>query len=416
MSIHPTQSGRSSCNTANAKIDSAVQQTNERKSNVADPSVENRILAIAKTLERELAELASDSKVTCRVLKSVDEFQAIKQEWNRFRVDPMSSFDWNFSWWKAFGSKGQLQLVQFERDGTTIGFAPFYIDRWLGMKRFRFIASGDTCTDYADIICAPLHHDLCAFSLAEHIRDEAYDVVELECTKHDQVATLLKQHLDSAYRCDHREAEPCWKLSLPESWQEFKANSKSSLRRKINRAERNLASSEYELKSTSSGLPVDRAFKILKELHTKRWASLGKKGIFDDPMIDQFLQSAVNELSIGGGTEIAVASKNSVPIGAQLYFDSSEGYQFYQSGYCPDAMRLEPGHMLFTNMVKRAIERGDKCFDFLRGNESYKAFWGAQPHSQKKLRMTSKRMLPTLIANIAAQARNLLRPNAITGG
>ena len=72
-------------------------------------------------------------------------------------------------------------------------------------------------------------------------------------------------------------------------------------------------------------------------------------------------------------------------------------------------MKLEPGHLLFTEMVKRAILRGDTRFDFLRGNEPYKEFWEARPHGQKKLRMISKRTMPRMIAKFIETSRRMVR-------
>ena len=110
-----------------------------------------------------------------------------------------------------------------------------------------------------------------------------------------------------------------------------------------------------------------------------------------------------------GKCEIIIASQNAREIAVQLYFDSAEGFQLYQSGYDPDAMKLEPGHLLFTAMVRKAIGRGDSCFDFLRGNEPYKEYWGALPHAQNKLRMVAKKALPTLIAKFVVSCRSVLR-------
>jgi CelD/BcsL family acetyltransferase involved in cellulose biosynthesis len=381
-----------------------------------DRELETRVLKTTEVLEQKIAEFASIEPVTGSLLSTLDDFQRVKEEWNQLAPDPMSSFGWNFSWWKAFSDSGQLQLLKFNQDERAIGFAPFYVDRWFGLKRLRFLASGDTCTDYTKLICNTENRDLCELAFTEHIRNERFDVLEFECTENDQLATSMRKRFESTYRSDHREAEPCWILNLPTSWQDLKANAKSSLRRKINKAERRITSSEFEITSTNSGLAPDKAFEILKELHTKRWASMGKAGIFDDSRVDLFLRSAVHELASNGGIEIVVVWHNDRPIGAQLYFDASNGYQLYQSGYCPDAMKLEPGHMLFTHMTKRAIERGDTCFDFLRGNEPYKAFWGATRRSQKTLRMVSKRVVPTLVATTVNQLRNLIRPSKITGG
>ena len=142
-----------------------------------------------------------------------------------------------------------------------------------------------------------------------------------------------------------------------------------------------------------------------------RFESKGEPGVFADPQFESFLRSAVLGFDREGKCEIIIASQNAREIAVQLYFDSAEGFQLYQSGYDPDAMTLEPGHLLFTAMVRKAISRGDSCFDFLRGNEPYKEYWGAQPHVQNKLRMVAKKVVPSVVATVVETGRNLLRRN-----
>ena len=349
--------------------------------------------------------------VNCEVMHSVEDFQTIEEIWEQFNVNPLNSYSWNLCWWKAFQDQGDLHLIKFESAGEVIGIAPFYTDRWFGLSRFRFLATGNTCTDYVDLICDPLHYDTCAESLAAYIRDQAFSVVELDSPKDDRLATLLKQHLVKDYRPDHRPAEPTWRLALPSSWDEFKSVAKKSLRRKINKAVRRFDSEEFSVTS-SHEIPVDEAFETLKELHTLRFNSKGKPGVFADPQFERFLRSAISEFHRQGKSEIVIVLHKDSPIAAHLYFNSSDGYQFYQSGYDPKAMKLEPGHLLFTAMIKKAIDRGDAFFDFLRGDEPYKGYWGASPHDQRKLRLVSKKVLPTVVANVVTTTRRTLRKNS----
>lgn len=353
--------------------------------------------------------LNADVSIKLNVIHSLEELRSILETWEQFEADPMNSFGWNHSWWQAFNESGDLHLVTFERDGKVVGIGPLYVDRWFMFKRLRFLASGNVCSDYVDIICDPKHYELCVQSLAEHIKSMNFDVVELECTKGNRLAQLLQQHLDHQFRSDNREVEPTWRMNLPESWEEFIAGTKSSLRRKIKKSIRRIESGEVAISSTSDGLDFDSAFEILKDLHTRRFNSMDKPGVFADDRFTDFLQSSAAEFCSQSKGEIVIASHNGKPFAAQIYFESQEGFQFYQGGNDPEMMKLEPGHLLFSWMVKRAINRGDRVFDFLRGNEPYKKFWGASPRSQFKMRMISKRILPTAVAKMISKGRRLLR-------
>lgn len=347
--------------------------------------------------------------VSQRVIGSLAEFEALGSRWQNFKADPMSGFDWNYAWWQSFQENGDLHLITFEQDGEVVGLAPFFVDRWFGLNRFRFLATGSVCSDYVDLVCDPKHYELCAASLAQYVKAKNFDVVELDCTKENRLAQQLTPPLKDKYQIDQRTAEPTWRLDLPGTWKEFVASTKSSLRRKINKAVRRIDSDEFEISSTAEGLDFDSAIEVLESLHTRRFNSMDKPGVFVDDRFTEFLQGAARELCCQGKCEIVVAAENGEPFAAQIYFEGEEGFQFYQGGCDPDAMKLEPGHFMFTFMVRRAIERGDHVFDFLRGDEPYKAFWGASPHSQWKVRMVSNRVLPTLVFKTIATGRRLLR-------
>lgn len=361
-------------------------------------------------IEEEIRELAYDAKIELVVVDSFEEFEAASRCWNQFQPDPMNSHPWNISWWRAFQGQGQLQLLMFQQAGRTVGFAPLYVDRWFGLKRLRFLATDEACTDYADLICDPNFYQSCADSLEQYIREQRFQVVELECTRDDRLTNLMKQSLADVYHCDHRNVEPSWILDLPETMKEFTSNAKKSLRRKINKANRRLESDEFTIKTSSSGeIEFAAAFEIFRDLHTRRWHSLNGPGIFGDEKFAAFIEAVATAFHQEQKCEIIVLYQDDKPIASQVYFISSKGYQLYQSGYDPDTMKLEPGHILFTSMVGRAIERGDKIFDFLRGDEPYKEYWGADALPQTKLRMIARRPFPRVIAKCVETARRLTR-------
>ena len=392
-----------------AKISDATTCTASEKV-TSHKQLENSLDNIVEMVDVELSDAKPNDTISVNreVIQTLEEFRTVQKTWDKFANDPLNSFSWNMSWWNAFQSEGDLHLIKFERAGQTIGLAPFYVDQWFGLNRFRLLATGDTCTDYVDLVCDPTHYECCVKSLAEYIRSKKFSVVELECTKDERLTISLKQHLDGNYNCDYRHVEPAWRLQLKDTWDEFKKQTKQSLRRKINKALRKINSDEFEI-SSSTEMSIEDAFETFSDLHTRRFESMGKPGVFADPKFKEFLKSAVVDFDRDGKCEIVFASHQGKTIASQLYFISENGFQLYQSGYDPDAMKLEPGHLLFTWMAKKAIDRGDSYLDFLRGNEPYKEYWGAVPHEQKKLRMVIKKPLPTVVAKITEVGRKLIR-------
>src|SRR4029079_8030635 len=68
-----------------------------------------------------------------------------------------------------------------------------------------------------------------------------------------------------------------------------------------------------------------------------------------------------------------------------IQFETPETLYFYNAGIEPDARRLSPGVLLVERLMRRAIQRGLKTVDFLRGDESYKYEWGAADEPIQRL-------------------------------
>ena len=342
-----------------------------------------------------------DQNFSIRVVQSNREFAELKSAWDNINQNPLQSFDWHFAWWKHFGDGCQLQIYCLESNGEVVGIAPFFKDRWLSQSRLRFIGSGSACTDYADVIVDPSIRKIFINEIANHSQQLAgVDLLELEGVDDCGPAEELTATYSDKAWVYQKTIDACWYLALPDTWDKFCKAAKSSLRRKIRKAEKRISKGEVVIRSTEDDLDFETAFGILVELHQLRFRSKGEPGVFADPVFYSFLKTSAKKLCGQQKAEIFVAYADSKPIGCHFYLFADSGPQFYQGGVLTTRMDLEPGHLMFTYAVKKAIERGCREFDFLRGNESYKPFWGAVARELYMVRLVSKKLKPTL-ANMA---------------
>ena len=72
---------------------------------------------------------------------------------------------------------------------------------------------------------------------------------------------------------------------------------------------------------------------------------------------------------------LATLDLDGVPAAAWYGFTDRETVYFYQSGRDPRWERESVGLVLMGAMIRRAIERGFRRFDFLRGDDAYKRHW-----------------------------------------
>jgi CelD/BcsL family acetyltransferase involved in cellulose biosynthesis len=67
------------------------------------------------------------------------------------------------------------------------------------------------------------------------------------------------------------------------------------------------------------------------------------------------------------------------PAAAEYHLAGDGILYVYQAGVNPDLMEHQPGNVINLMILRQAIERGYRAYDFLRGDEVYKARFGAQP-------------------------------------
>ena len=105
---------------------------------------------------------------------------------------------------------------------------------------------------------------------------------------------------------------------------------------------------------------------------------MGDDGCFADPRFEGFLLEALAGMLLEGTACFILCEYDGQVIGVQLLLLGSDTVFMYQSGVDPRFMSLEPGHAVVAGSLLFAISHAYKAYDFLRGDEPYKAFWGAQ--------------------------------------
>ena len=152
------------------------------------------------------------------------------------------------------------------------------------------------------------------------------------------------------------------------------------IRRKVRRA---LAVGEITLIDSTD--PV-ADLEVFIEMHQRKW---GDEGLFPaTPGGDQsriFLRRLFELFGLGGPLRLSFLHVGERRVGASIQFETPETLYFYNAGIDPDARRLSPGVLLVERLLRRAIERGLRRFDFMRGDEPYKYEWGATDEPIQRL-------------------------------
>jgi CelD/BcsL family acetyltransferase involved in cellulose biosynthesis len=116
-----------------------------------------------------------------------------------------------------------------------------------------------------------------------------------------------------------------------------------------------------------------------------------------------------------GELRISWLTLDGVPVAAEYHLADGEATYAYQGGVEPARLAEEPGRLSTILCLRQAIEEGHKRFDFLRGDEPYKAHWRATPRAKCDYRVVPNRRLARLrgrMWNVADALTALARQGA----
>jgi CelD/BcsL family acetyltransferase involved in cellulose biosynthesis len=244
--------------------------------------------------------------------------------------------------------------------------------------------------DYASVL-VPVEHlpalveDLARY-LAVQLLDDRVDLVDLRrLSEADPLADALVRALEGGAAAPElsirlEQEDVCPVVRLATDWHAQLAGlgkrSRHEVRRKLRRAERE---GPIELRY----LPLEAASADhFIHLHQARW---GADGLFADDADGERSRRFLHRLVELEGAPDATArfhlgevSVDGRVVHALAGFGDRGTCYFYNAGLDPEARDLSPGVVGTAAYLRDRIERGDRRFDFLRGDEPYKYEWGAE--------------------------------------
>lgn len=341
-------------------------------------------------------------------------FDTIPREtWDRLAAQnpwstPFSAWAFHRAWWDAYGDNAHDETLVVCRDGADapVAIVPLMHRHEVeptdaatrttmrhsdgggltavapSAKAILFGASYHS--DYATILGDPAMLPAIAQAVAGYVSapvGEAWDVVDLRRLRCQdptggQLARALGERGLGELTVEREDVCPVVTFPQGVDIEGFLSTlgkkERHEIRRKVRRAE---AVGEVRLTdSTDPGADIE----LFIDLHQKRW---GAKGLFPPTRGGEQSRVLVRRLlelfGPGGPFKLTILTVGDRRIGAGLHFETETDLLYYNAGIDPDARDLSPGVLMVHALVARAIERGIRRMDFLRGDESYKYEWGA---------------------------------------
>ncbi len=340
--------------------------------------------------------------VTC--LTSSQELTQLTPEWDALLERAVQDTIflrpfWHLAWWHAYGAGKELRLLTArDEGGQLLGIAPLFQHEVLiaadagafpavNIERPRE-ARGDTpcrtlhllggteVSDYLGFVLDRAAADAACAAFYRYIVEElpGWQMVDLHCLTADSPVLRLFPALaaGSGLDCAAQQEDVCPIIDLPADWEVYLASldkkQRHELRRKVRKAHREARISWHRTDNEAAELDAD--LDLFFRLHEQ---SDPEKEAFWDDSARRFFRDIAHGAQRRGWLDLSFVSFNEEPVAALFCFDYNGDILVYNSGYDPAAYPgLTPGLVQFSYVIRDAIARGRKRFDFLRGDERYK--------------------------------------------
>ena len=318
-----------------------------------------------------------------------EEFESLSREWTElFQELPQPyvflSFEWMFTWWKHWGKERHLAIIAVrDPQGGMVALAPLSIERRsaseLGARRLSFLADRYVGSDYLGILVRPGWEEAAVEAIVSTVwlHRREWDYIELSDAEDGPLLAAMCARLEAiGMRARKTPASVCRFIRLPNSFDAYLASISINLRSNYRRRWRVLQrAGPAEVVLLSDVLSLERHFPELLRLHRMRFEQRGLESAFTRSGVPAFHAEALRALAGRGWARLLLLRASGQTVAALYGFSAGSTFQFYQCGMHHEFLHMGVGQLMIGSSIQEAIRTGHAEYDFLRGEEPYKAQW-----------------------------------------
>jgi CelD/BcsL family acetyltransferase involved in cellulose biosynthesis len=315
-------------------------------------------------------------------ISTYERFVASKGEWNTLLLSsdqnlPFLTHQWFDAWWQSFGQDGDLEILFFWDDSDSLaGVAPLMISG----EKLGFMASHEV-TDYCDFIFCENKRDELYEHLLNHLGSDSSKYYPAELINIPESSPSLSRlpELAAKHGLTHeiQESEVAPVLTLPGSYEEYLQNLGRKSRHELRRKSRKWDSvDDVCIEKITDSEKIDSVIEQFVNLH--KASSPAKQEFWIKKGMKDFFTQLVHLFSKENWVGLDALYIKDRLIAALLSFSYGDTLYFYNVTYDLEYSAYSPGFHLFDQAIKQGITEGKKKADFLRGQEKYKYFFGAE--------------------------------------
>jgi CelD/BcsL family acetyltransferase involved in cellulose biosynthesis len=344
---------------------------------------------------------------------TLTELQPYSQAWDHLAASvPFRGWTWLSTWWRHYGeepnaSGGRRELfvlAVFDEGDMLIGLAPWFLEYSVASGMVvRMLGSGQVCSDYLTILSATGKEEDVAEIVAEYLTESTPEA-RADCPRWDHLELTGVDYEDrpTEYLADslrrrnctvhRRSTVNCWRIDLPTEWEDYLASLSKKFRQEVRRLERRyFESGKAVMKSIEKIADLPRGLDLLIDLHQRRWQSLGEPGCYASSQYENFIREVSPLLMPQGQMQLQWLEIEGRPAAAEYQLIGGGAVYAYQTAIDPDCIADQPGKLNNLSSIRTSIEGGHRFYDFLRGDEPYKAHFRAAGRPSMEIRIIPDR-------------------------
>ena len=324
------------------------------------------------------------------VVTTTEGFQALEKEWNQLLAKSAAdtiflTWEWLYTWWEVYGDNKQLHLVLVRYERDLLGIAPFYREEvrhygFLTLREVYFLGEGEVCSDYRNfIICRHREFEVLS-TIFDSLMNEfpSWDVMRFMnlpqgSTEH-KILTQIFSERAVPFQC--RPLTVCPYLPLNGGWESYLKSLSRSSRREIRRDRKRLETrGDIRFHRHTDSQTLDQAFDQFIAFHQSRWMERGLHGHFTSSLYSSFHRKLIHRMLAREWLYFVFLTVDGVPVSYQYGLQYKGKIYAYLPAYDVNWAPYSVGMVLLSHCLEEAFKDGVEEFDFLQGDEEFKARW-----------------------------------------
>lgn len=311
---------------------------------------------------------------TFDLLRTEAEFRALRSEWEQLYLthqprNPFLSPEWGEACWERCPAHTRPFVLTLREGSRLVGLAALRLERHWGFRLLRFL--GDGRSDYLGFLHLPGHVDADQSLLAElALHGSSWDVALLRPLA-EPYSRLYQLPPPPGLRGCIGGKQVASFVAHPGGWEELRAAGPGWLGR-MEKRRRKWERVGGEIQRFTDADAADQVG-VVARIEAGSWKGHAGTARYCSPAGQQFLHRTLRELGKRGEMELWLAFHQGVPVAFEINLLTPERIWLYQGAYDEAHRKLGSGSLLEFCSIQRAWEAGAREYDYLSGEEEYKA-------------------------------------------